>query len=822
MNFGFTPSYMSLGLEIAEIFDVAQKRPNKRNTKNLQKLMQNNTVSDFTDEFMRQLALFMPAKNKATEVKRLIKFTSDFIESIDAEQYFEFTDAVLNSLVFGASAKEKQVRVHCISLAVSILKYLKSLDPDMYEEIKAKFSKGLNDNEAHVRQSAVEGCCVLMRADEADNYLDVLTDILQTDPSAEVRKKIIEDLVLNQTTMPFIFARIRDIDEGVRKAVLRRTAEGISDFTSIPQEWRVKLLTFGFCDRSKVVYKEAELLLLNKWLPSIDLNFLRFVVESGLKDINVLKKILVSVLHTFQDTKFVFDDEFWYNITFESILLLESYLSILTDNNEDVTDCLPQLTVFVDILQEYIKTFLKSTVEEQEETIEVMIGLLKIHRFYDNGDVFGTNKLYGLAREVLLLPRCPLTLVNCLITILKFSTDSITEYSACLIELFNTIKDTSEQSEINKRFSLSFNDINDSTAATNEVDPKYQSLVVLKGLKLLSAIFSSDITKIKEWFDISEIMNSILLPYLQDSNADLKTLALECLGILCIAYEQLAVENIIGLSELIFKSSLPIREMALQIVMDLLTVHFDALSAVKELNINNILLNCLNTRKDTLLALAVEGITKLIIKQKVNDSNLVENLLILYFHPRTNKLQRTRQCLAYLFSGYTQNVENTMVISELLVPVLLKLFQIHLQHSTMLDPVTIAVQLLDWINPNKCACKVKGFQFNIVVKVLSDCFKLNTIQTKYYCSILNKFDLQHTNDEQKSVLVLYIDHLMQQQEDSAILMLLKRFKTQLNKSITKYYKISPSIKEDVDKIVNKLLGTEDLMAFGTPNKSMIE
>ena len=343
----------SSGLEMAEIFDLAQKRLNQRNINNMQKLLKKSeNIDDFADDFLRQLSLFMPAKAKTTDVRRLIKFVSDFIESVDAEEYYLFTDTILNALVFGASAKEKQVRVHCISLAVSILKYLKSLDPIIYEQIKVKFMKGLNDNEAMVRTSAVEGCCVLMKADDADNFMELLLDIIQTDPSAEVRKKLVEELPLNEVTMPFIFGRIRDIDEQVRKAVLRKTADSVSDFQQIPQEWRIKLLTSGFLDRSKQVYKEAELLLINKWLPSVELNFLRFVLESGLDNVTVLKRILNCVLNTFQDTKFVFDDDFWFNITLESILMLESYLSILQDKNEDVTECLPQLTTFVDILQE--------------------------------------------------------------------------------------------------------------------------------------------------------------------------------------------------------------------------------------------------------------------------------------------------------------------------------------------------------------------------------------------------------------------------------------------------------------------------------------
>eukprot|EP00834_Sanchytrium_tribonematis_P007052 NODE_586_length_5672_cov_0.462229.p3 type:complete len:354 gc:universal NODE_586_length_5672_cov_0.462229:2279-3340(+) len=339
-------------MQIAEVFEVAQKRTNQKNTKSLIKILKDSDTLEFSDEFLRNLSLFMPAKSKNTEVRRLIKLTSDFIEAIDSEEYFEFSDIILNALVFGTSSKEKQVRVHCITLAVSILKHLQSIEPEVYKKIKNKFQKSLTDNESNVRVSAVEGCCVLLKTDEGENILERLLDMLQCDPSAEVRKKLLEELPLSDVTMPFIFGRIRDIDENVRRAVLKKISDEVHNFQQIPSVWRTKILTFGFTDRSKTVLKEAEMLLINKWLPSIELNFLKFVLDSGLRNIDVLKKILTCVLNAFQDTKFVFDDEFWFNISFESVLMLESYLTILKDRNDDVTECLPQLTNFVDILRE--------------------------------------------------------------------------------------------------------------------------------------------------------------------------------------------------------------------------------------------------------------------------------------------------------------------------------------------------------------------------------------------------------------------------------------------------------------------------------------
>ena len=448
-----------------------------------------------------------------------------------------------------------------------------------------------------------------------------------------------------------------------------------------------------------------------------------------------------------------------------------------------------------------------------------MNGLLKIHRFYDNGDVYGVNKLYGLAREVLLLPKCPAELIDALLSILHFSTDSAQEYSSCLIELFNTIKDNSDQVEINKRFSLSFSE-------DAEIEPKYQPIVITKGLKILGAIFASDTKKIKEWFDVNELMGSIILPYLDQPLLAPKIEALNCLGILSIAYEEMAVQNIVGIAELIFKAPLPLRTLSLQLVMDIL--YYYKPEKFKELDCCELLISCLNTRKDELLSIAVEGIVKLMISKRIASESLVENLLILYFHPRTNTVPRVRQCLAYFFNGWTTNEpKHVEMISSLLLQVLIKLFQISLQHEMMTNPLDIAVQMIDWIDPRKSINSESdfdhGFQVNLVKEMLKNCFSYTAVQVKYCASILSKFYIEKAGDERIATNALYIEYLMQHVDENAIITTLKRYKTNSMKLTSKGYQLPENVRESIEKDVNKMLvGDEHMIEFGTPSKSMIE
>eukprot|EP00835_Amoeboradix_gromovi_P000484 NODE_17_length_41373_cov_0.337016.p8 type:complete len:446 gc:universal NODE_17_length_41373_cov_0.337016:30985-32322(+) len=445
-----------------------------------------------------------------------------------------------------------------------------------------------------------------------------------------------------------------------------------------------------------------------------------------------------------------------------------------------------------------------------------MNGLLDIHRFYDNGDVFGVNKLYGLARQVLMLQKCPSELIDGLIRILKFSTDSTLEYSSCLIELFNTIKDNSDKLEINKRFSISFNE------GSTEIDEQYQSLVMQKGLKILSAIFASDITKIKEWFNVDSIMQSIILPYLDQPLLETRMEALKCLGILSLAFESIAIEYLNKIGELIFKAQLPLRTLALQIIMDIL--YYYKPDKFVELECCELLISCLNTRKDLLLSLAVEGIVKLLISKRIMSVNLVENLLILFFHPRTNNVPRVRQCLAYFFAGWTKNdAEHVVMISQLLLPVLMKLFQIHLQQQDMIDPVSIASQMIDWIDPRKSGFSDEGFQADLVREMIRNCFSYTTAQIKYCVSILNKFYTAKAGDERIAVNAVYIDNLIQHVDENQIKTMLKRYKTQTLKLVSKSYILSDEWMVKISKDVNKMLtGDEKMIEFGTPSKSMIE
>eukprot|EP00834_Sanchytrium_tribonematis_P007050 NODE_586_length_5672_cov_0.462229.p1 type:complete len:453 gc:universal NODE_586_length_5672_cov_0.462229:3363-4721(+) len=452
-----------------------------------------------------------------------------------------------------------------------------------------------------------------------------------------------------------------------------------------------------------------------------------------------------------------------------------------------------------------------------------MRALLKIHRFYDSGDVFGVNKLYGLSRDLLLLQKCPVELVDDLLNILKFSTDSNHEYSACLIELFNTVKDDSENMETNKRFSLSFNE------TETGISPQYQNAVMIKGLKILGCILASDIRQIKEWFNVEEIMASIIWPYLENSvPIETRIEALHCLGILAIAYDDVAVSNIRGITELIFKSTQPIRSLSLQIFMDLL--YYWKPQKFSDLDITQLLINCLNTRKDDLLSLAVEGIVKLLISKRVNSVELVENLLILYFHPRTTTLPRVRQCLAYLFSGWTKGEPgNVRILSDLLLQVLLKLFQIHSQNSdlNMLDPADIAAQIIDWIDPRKAFESEDqfdfGYQCDIVQNLLRNMFSYTQLQLRYSSAILSKFYIEKAGNERLAANLLYLELLMENISDSSVFTTLKRYKTSTAKLVFKSYKLPADLEDKIRRDVNQLItGDNKVLEFGTPSKSILE
>jgi condensin complex subunit 3 len=102
--------------------------------------------------------------------------------------------------------------------------------------------------------------------DIASNIMEKLLDMMQNDPSAEVRRAILHNIDQTKDTMRYIFERARDIDPMVRRIVYRKVLPSLADFRLMRLVEREKLLRWGLRDRDDIVRKAAARVFCEKWL----------------------------------------------------------------------------------------------------------------------------------------------------------------------------------------------------------------------------------------------------------------------------------------------------------------------------------------------------------------------------------------------------------------------------------------------------------------------------------------------------------------------------------------------------------------------------
>ena len=74
-------------------------------------------------------------------------------------------------------------------------------------------------------------------------------EVLQYDKAADVRRKALAVIDVDDETIPFILERATDIDPQVRVMVYRKVKEDFPDVTSMSIEVRNLLLASGLTDR---------------------------------------------------------------------------------------------------------------------------------------------------------------------------------------------------------------------------------------------------------------------------------------------------------------------------------------------------------------------------------------------------------------------------------------------------------------------------------------------------------------------------------------------------------------------------------------------
>ncbi|KAJ1554607.1 hypothetical protein HK405_004579, partial [Cladochytrium tenue] len=128
-------------------------------------------------------------------------------------------DSFLPRLARGFAAKSPTVRFRSCQLVALLLNYVTELDDDLHQALREALLQRINDKDAVVRLHAGLALSRFQGPpdDKDEEIFAVLLNMMEGDPSAEVRKSLLWNLDICEASLNALLIRCRDCDPSVRK-----------------------------------------------------------------------------------------------------------------------------------------------------------------------------------------------------------------------------------------------------------------------------------------------------------------------------------------------------------------------------------------------------------------------------------------------------------------------------------------------------------------------------------------------------------------------------------------------------------------------------
>ena len=211
----------------------------------------------------------IPHAKKDVAVDRVIKFFCNFM-SIADEQCF---NKGIEHMLMRSCANDKTVRFRaCQILATSLAEM--NQDADIPEQLFLAMTQllipRLRDRATNVRLWAVQAVgCLQDPEDENDLIILELLRLMGTDSSADIRIAALENICICPQSLTAVVERIRDIKPDVRVAALKALKKGNVTVRHLNATLRAQVIQYSLNDRSEKARQAARELVLS-WADGLD------------------------------------------------------------------------------------------------------------------------------------------------------------------------------------------------------------------------------------------------------------------------------------------------------------------------------------------------------------------------------------------------------------------------------------------------------------------------------------------------------------------------------------------------------------------------
>ncbi|KAI0393956.1 ARM repeat-containing protein [Xylariaceae sp. FL0594] len=472
-----TATHRKLAVTLRKIHEACcyePTNPNKQTTDDFDE-------ADFNAEFKRCVYRIMPIKKSESVGDRTIRFIglflrhandkdNDLLGETDADASTmpetpssRLTTEVMEAVLPLLTSKDKFVRYRSTQLISHIINSLDAIDDELFQKLRQGLLRRIRDKESVVRSQAVLGLGRLAgnqiegmeNPDDSDDevetgLLEKLLEVLQNDPSAEVRRSLLVNLPILPNTLPYLLERARDQDAATRRAVYSRLLPALGDFRHLSLSMREKLLRWGLRDRDENVRKAAGRLFRERWIedcaglnqpedgeaptepapPVLD-SLLELLERIDVVNSGVENGVALEAMNGFWEGRpdyrnaMEFDDKFWETLSAESVFVARSFNDFCrTQGNGKyealLEEKLPEVTKIAYFLERYLNVMIEAIrrvnnqenvdEDEEEDTVEqefIVEQLLHIVLTLDYSDEVGRRKMFALLRQALSIPELP-------------------------------------------------------------------------------------------------------------------------------------------------------------------------------------------------------------------------------------------------------------------------------------------------------------------------------------------------------------------------------------------------------------------------------
>jgi condensin complex subunit 3 len=710
-----TASHRKLVINLRKIqeaccYEPTSKKKNKTGAEDFDE-------EQFTYEFTRCVLRVMPVKKSESVGERTIRFIGLFLRHAnekdnelipEADQeagiMVETPSTRLTSHLMAAilpllTAKEKFVRYRSTQLISHVINSLEAIDDDLFQLLRHGLLKRIHDKEAMVRVQAVLGLGRLAgneadgEAEDSDDddsgagLLEKLLDVLQNDPSADVRRSLLVNLPILPNTLPFLLERARDQDPATRRALYSRLLPALGDFRHLSLSMREKLLRWGLRDRDENVRKAAGKLFRERWIedcagtaeagdgqegeaaageakpPSFD-GLLELLERIDVVNSGVENGVALEAMKGFWEGRpdyrdaVTFDDNFWDTLTAEAVFMARSFNDFcLNEGNGKfealIEEKMPEVTKLAFYLQRYITVLVEalkrvaaqepSEDEEEEETVEqefIVEQLLHIARTLDYSDEVGRRKMFALLRQSLSIPDLPEEVTKLTVEVLRgiCASDAAGEREFCSVvleavaDVHDTIMDEAASVDEDESFhsakSVVSSDGSPSKSQKTEEEDQDKAIreimVNMKCLHIVQCMLENVEGNLQQNANLVAMLNNLVVPAVRSHEAPVRERGLLCLGLCSLLDKSLAEENLTLFMHFFSKGHSALQITALQILTDILNQH-----GAQTLETNPALLKVYlkalksGSKAPEVQAAATVAIAKLMLGRVISDSSPV-------------------------------------------------------------------------------------------------------------------------------------------------------------------------------------------------------